>query len=114
MSLAILREPPANPSESPRDMLYFMNQLWNYFNLVSAQTVAPGTIDALTTYTTALDVPGAREGQTILIGAPAALQAGMLYWGTVTSSNVVTLSIYNSTTGALEPASATWNIRVIQ
>lgn len=95
------------------EMRFWMTRVFDLFRLTKAATIAPGSIATLDTYTTTITVTGARTGMTVLVGPPAALQTGLIPWGVVTAADTVTVSIYNSTAGALTPASATWNIRVI-
>lgn len=109
MSLLLLPE----PVKSPQETFYFLGLVHRMLSVAKSATVNPGSIASLATYTTTITVTGAMAGQTVLVGAPAALQAGLVYFGTVTAADTVRLSIYNSTAGALTPASATWNVRVM-
>ena len=113
MALVQAFEPTPTTTASPFEMRLWMTRVFNLFRLVKAATVAPGSIASLATYRTTVTVTGARAGMTVLVGPPAALQAGLVPFGVVTAADTVTLSIYNSTAGALTPASASWNVRVI-
>jgi hypothetical protein len=59
-------------------------------------------------------VPGAAVGDTVLLGPPTTLNAGVHPYGFVSSAGVVTIRCTNSTDGALDPASATWRVSVLQ
>lgn len=112
MALTKAIRPSERVQDSPMEMRFWMTRIFDLFRLTKAVTVAPGSIASLATYTTTITVTGARAGMTVLVGPPAALQAGLIPFGVVTAVDTVTLSIYNSTAGALTPASATWNLRV--
>ena len=109
MSLIMIPEPTTIPDEQ----FYLLGLVHRILHFTKSATVTPGSIASLATYTTTITVTGTVAGQTVLIGPPAALQAGLVPFGVVTAANTVTLSIYNSTAGALTPASATWNVRVM-
>ena len=109
MSLILIPEPTTVPNEQ----FYLLGLLHRMFSKAASATVAPGSIASLATYTTTITVAGAKATDTVLVGPPAALQAGLVPFGVVTAANTVTLSIYNSTGGALTPASATWTVRVM-
>ena len=53
---------------------------------------------------------GARIGDVIKLGPPAALEAGIIAMGKVTSNNTVEVTAFNLTGGAINPASADWSV----
>lgn len=59
-----------------------------------------------------LTVTGAQAGKSVMLGPPAAIEAGLIWCGYVSATNTVTIRIYNMSGGAVDPASATWNARV--
>ena len=97
--------------------------------LIAANTVRIASIeDAHLTGTAVLDfasiaaddeeeltitVTGANVGDAVSIGAPAAIDAGLLWSGYVSVADTVTVRLRNTTAGAIDPASATWKASVI-
>jgi len=57
-------------------------------------------------------VTGAAVGDSVKIGPPAALEAGLSVTGIVTAANTVTIRLCNVTSGAIDPASATYRVTV--
>jgi len=55
---------------------------------------------------------GAASGDLVDLGPPAALEAGLIATARVSAANTVTIRLYNSTAGAVDPVSATWKVRV--
>lgn len=52
-------------------------------------------------------------GDTVLLGPPAALEAGLVATARVTATNTVTIRLSNITASAIDPASASWTVRVL-
>lgn len=59
-----------------------------------------------------ITVTGAAVGDTVELGPPAALEAGLTATGIVTSANTVTVRLCNVTAAPIDPASATWRATV--
>ncbi len=53
-------------------------------------------------------VSGAAANDTVTLGAPAAIEAGLTWSGFVSAADTVTVRVCNPTGGAIDPASATW------
>ena len=105
--------PSERVQESAFEMRQWMTKMYRFFRLTKSATIAPGSIATLATYTTTVTITGARAGMAVQVGAPAALQSGLIPFAIVTAADTVTLSIYNSTAGALTPTSASWFFRVM-
>lgn len=84
------------------------------FIFTGSLTTDVASIAAGAIATIAITVTGAASGDPVVIGAPAALGAGLLWSGYVSATDTVTVRIYNSTAGAIDPASATWKASVIK
>lgn len=60
-----------------------------------------------------ITVTGAVVGASVHLGLPAAPTAGIIFQGFVSASNVVTVRATNITSGAVDPASATYRATVL-
>jgi hypothetical protein len=54
----------------------------------------------------------ADQNETVEIGAPSTIDAGLTWCGFVSANNTVTIRIHNGTGGGITPASLTWCARV--
>ena len=72
-------------------------------------SIAAGAIATLT-----VSVPGAQAGQPVALGPPAAIEAGLMWSGFVSAASTVTVRLHNTTASAMDPASATWDVRVLR
>jgi hypothetical protein len=87
-----------------RVMLGLTGSVTNDVASIAAQTTAsPPTIT----------VTGAAVGDPVYVGA-SAITAGTIFTAQVTATNTVTVYITNPTSGALDPPSATYSVRVIK
>jgi hypothetical protein len=78
-------------------------------------TITPGAIAANSCYTSAAQaVAGATIAMVPIASPSSALGAGFTWSAWVSSAGNVEFSICNATAGALTPAAAVWNLRVIQ
>lgn len=68
-----------------------------------------GTCSQLT-----ITVTGAATGDTVNLGAPAAIESGLIWSGFVSASNTVTIRVCNSSGLSTNPASASWRADVWQ
>jgi hypothetical protein len=59
-------------------------------------------------------VTGAAVNDTVRLGLPAAPTAGIIFQAFVSAADVVTIRATNITAGAVDPASATYAVTVIQ
>lgn len=72
-------------------------------------SIAASSIETLT-----ITVTGATVGDTVFIGAPSGIETGLIWSAFVSASDTVTLRLFNTTVGAIDPVSATWKVKVIQ
>jgi hypothetical protein len=70
-------------------------------------SIAAGATAELT-----ITATGATAGDVVQMGPPAGLEAGLIANARVSATNTVTIRLLNSTAGAIDPASATWKVRV--
>ena len=66
------------------------------------------------THTLTITVTGAVAGDSVFLGVPAALDAGLIFCASVTATNTVTVRMHNSSGGSTDPASATFRATVMQ
>ncbi|WP_433329981.1 hypothetical protein [Spirillospora sp. CA-294931] len=59
-------------------------------------------------------VTGAAVGDAVVLAPPAALTAGLIANARVTAPGTVTIRLANITAAAIDPAAATWGVRVIK
>jgi len=71
-------------------------------------SVASGGIQELTA-----TVTGASINDTVSLGLPATVDAGIIFDGRVTAANTVTVRATNITSGSINPASAVYRITVM-
>lgn len=57
-------------------------------------------------------VSGAAAGAPVFVGAPSAIEAGLSWSAYVSAAGTVTIRVRNDTAAAIDPASATWTVRV--
>lgn len=73
-----------------------------------------GSIAAQTSADLTVTVTGAATGDAVVMGLPAAPESGVVFNAFVSSANTVTIRATNATSGAVDPASATFRATVIQ
>lgn len=61
-----------------------------------------------------ITVSGAAVGDSVHLGPPATLEAGLVATAYVSAASTVTVRLANVTTGAIDPASATWRATVMR
>jgi len=61
-----------------------------------------------------ITVTGAATGDEVALGLPAAPTSGIVFNAFVSSANTITVRAHNYTAGAIDPASATYSVRVFQ
>jgi len=84
-------------------------------NILSATaTLDFGSIGSNATETLTITVTGAVAGDSVFLGCPAGLDAGLVFCASVTAADTVTVRMHNSTGGAVDPASATFRATVIR
>lgn len=72
------------------------------------------SIAANTTADLTITVTGAATDDIAVSSAPAALTSGLTHCAFVSAANTVTVRLANSTVGAIDPASATFKVRVFK
>ena len=80
--------------------------------LTATSTLNFPSISAQTQSELTVAVDGAQVGDAVSIGSPSGLESGLSVTGYVSSLGVVTVRVVNSTSGAVNPASATWRVVV--
>lgn len=73
-----------------------------------------GSIAAQSSADLTVTVTGAATGDAVIMGLPASPSAGVVFNAFVSSANTVTIRATNATSGAIDPASATYRATVIQ
>lgn len=80
--------------------------------LTATATLDFPSIPANSTAELTVTVTGATAGSPVMLGAPAAIEAGLIFCGYVSAADTVTVRVHNQTGGAIDPASATWTVSV--
>ena len=101
-------------SEDQRQLGQWREQLYRMFQFVGTATGTPGLIGAGAVGVLNVSVIGCfkDQNQTVEIGAPSTIDAGLTWCGFVSANDVVTIRIHNGTGGGITPASLTWAARV--
>ena len=71
-------------------------------------SVAAGGVQTLP-----VSVPGAKAGEPVAVRPPNGLDANLVVGAKVTAANTVTVSVANPTGGAIDPASGSWTVHVV-
>jgi hypothetical protein len=114
MAIRLIAPPGVSDLKNPRARESFDMALEAAGKLVGSTTVDVGSIAAGGIGTIVLAVPGVRadRGQFVGVGLPSAINTGLVPWGNVTADDVVTIYLFNSTGGAINPASAEYAVWV--
>ena len=80
--------------------------------LHAVATLNFGSIAANSTSELTMTVAGATTNAAVYLGAPPAIEAGLIWCGYVSAADTVSVRIHNMTGGAIDPASADWHVRV--
>jgi len=81
--------------------------------LAASATIDYGTLTANTSSASNVTVTGAATGDTVLIGLPSVVSAGIIVQGVVFAANTVCMTAINATTASRTIGSATYRITVI-
>lgn len=73
-----------------------------------------GSIAAHTMVGTSFTVTGAKAGDAVVVGAPSAINLGLVFTAYVSAPDTVTLRVGNITAGAIDPVNLTYNVSVIK
>jgi hypothetical protein len=82
--------------------------------LSATATLDFGSIGSNGTETLTITVTGAVAGDSVFLGVPAGLDAGLIFCASVTAANTVTVRMHNSSGGSVDPASGTFRATVIR
>ena len=92
--------------------VYFTSNQEQFPQYDTSVTLDPGSIGAGATLAIgSIAVPGAAANNLCTVGPPTTLNTGLIPICIVTAADTVELRIFNSTGGAIDPASATWVFR---
>jgi hypothetical protein len=84
-------------------------------NILSATaTLDFPSISGNDTHTLTITVTGAVVGDSVFLGVPAGLDAGLIFCASVTAADTVTVRMHNSSGGSIDPASGTFRATVIR
>ena len=84
-------------------------------NILSATaTLDFPSISSNDTHTLTITVTGAVAGDSVFLGCPAGLDAGLIFCASVTAADTVTVRMHNSSGGSVDPASGTFRATVIR
>jgi len=72
------------------------------------------TVSSQTTNTFTLSVLGAATGDEVAVAPPSGINTSLVVSAFVSSSDTVTVQVTNPTSGDIDPASGTYNVRVFQ
>lgn len=115
MARAIRKPPSVSDVNDFRARESFDGELEQFLRLVGSSTVDVPAVSAGGIQTFDVTVPGCRAnvGQTVQIGLPSAFSTSLVPWGFVSADNTVTVVLFNPTGGSINPASATYSVRVM-
>ena len=82
--------------------------------LTGSNTLDFASIASLTEADLTITVTGAVVGNEVALGLPASPTSGIIFNAFVSAANTVTVRAHNYTAGAIDPASATYSVRVFQ
>lgn len=80
--------------------------------LTATATIDFTSIAAGATQEQTITVTGAATGDTVELGLPSTLDAGLMATGYVSAADTVKIRLFNTTGGAIDPASATYRAKV--
>ena len=85
--------------------------LHKHFHTANATLDFPSIASNATAELT-VTVTGATAGNSVSLGPPASIEAGLTWCGYVSAADTVSIRVHNITGGALDPASGTWHVCV--
>jgi hypothetical protein len=88
-------------------------ELQALMSLGGSATLDYPSIAAGATADLTITVAGAAAGSVAAASPTGAIEAGLSWCAWVSAANTVTVRLVNSTTGAIDPASRTWTVRVL-
>lgn len=78
------------------------------FSSLDFPSIAAGGTEELT-----IVVVGAVAGDTVALGPPDTIEAGLMWSGYVSALDTVTIRLHNTTAAPIDPASASWKASII-
>lgn len=103
----------ANASENPVLMSFDSTPIKKVLSATATLDFA-STLTLVDSADLTVAVVGAKVGDAVFIGLPAAPTAGMSFMGFVSAADVVTVRAHNGTAGTIDPASGTYRVTVVQ
>lgn len=115
MALRIRKPPSVSEQNDFRAREAFDADLENLGRLVGSRTYDVPSIAAGGRETFTVTVTGCKvdEGQTVQLGLPSTFSTSLVPWGFVSANDTVTIILYNPTGSPIDPASATYSVRVM-
>lgn len=103
-----------NLVEDMRQLTMWREQIARMFQTGGSVTGTPGLIAGGAIGTLTVTVIGcfADQQQTVEVGPPSTVDAGLMWSAYVSANDTVTIRIYNTTGGNITPASSVWTARV--
>jgi hypothetical protein len=115
MAVPLIAPPGVSDLKNFRALESWHQAVQAMLKLTGSRTIDVGSIAAGATGSFTVTVTGARAdvGQTVQVGLPSTVDTGLVPWGTITADDVVTVYLYNRTGSPIDPASATYYVRVM-
>jgi hypothetical protein len=116
MARGLRVQPGQSERNDPRAVEYFYASLTEQLgpDMVASRTLDVGSVSAGGKQTFTVAVPGARADrqQTVVVGVPSTVSQDLFPWGFVSADEEVTVVLRNPTGAPIDPASATYTVRV--
>lgn len=89
---------------------------WKGLTIVSTTiTTSLGSgINGSSSYTLVTEMVGVSRGDSVFLGPPPTLEAGLIGFARVSSTNELTLIVYNTATSSVGTTTQTWRVRVVK
>lgn len=115
MATPLIPPPGVSDLKNFRALESWHQAVYAMLKMTGSRTLDVGSIAAGATGSFTVTVTGARAnvGQTVQIGLPSTVDTGLVPWGNITGDDVVTVYLYNRTGSPIDPASATYYVRVM-
>lgn len=115
MAIRLVAPPGVSDLKNFRARESFDQAIEAQLKLVGSVIVDVGSIAAQGKATFPVTVMGARadQGQTVQVGVPSTFNTGLVPWGLVSADDVITVVLANPTTGAIDPPTASYSVRVM-
>ncbi len=101
--------------EDQRQLNMWRETLYRMFNMGGTTTPTVPLLAAGDSTTFTIQVIGCKPdmAQTVILGPPSAIEAGLYWWGIITANDVVTVRLVNGGLVPVTPAQLEWAARVI-